>query len=457
MYPRHLHPIVRDMLGEFRIVYLTGPRQSGKTTLARAVASELDMRYFTLDDPTTQAAAAHDPHGFVRSLRGGPVVLDEFQQVPDLVPAIKEASDRIATAPTPAAISLRPRKGLFLLTGSADIFRSARTQEALPGHMARLELLPLSVAELHDGRRNLIDHLLAGDFHSADPCQSPTRERIASRILLGGYPEVQRMSARARTVWFRSYTEGRFFKDFGTLYTARGDYHSRLRALAPYLAGRSGNLLRYASLANDLELNDKLAKSYVEILELMFLVRRVPSYRRNLARRMAVRMPKLHFVDTGLAAHLLGLRDEARLLTSRHYGPLLETLLFTELVKHAEWADAEVGLYHFRDKRKREVDIVLERPDGRIVGVEVKASATVRREDFNGLAALAEVAGTAFEHGVLIYTGEHALPFHRGPSRMHAVPLGDLMAALEPKILREPPKAAKGRLSPCRVYSITQS
>ena len=160
----------------------------------------------------------------------------------------------------------------------------------------------------------------------------------------------------------------------------------------------------------------------------MFLVRRVPSYRKNLARRMAVRMPKLHFVDAGLAAHLLGLRDEARLLTSRHYSPLLETLLFMELVKHAEWADAEVGLYHFRDKRKREVDIVLERPDGRIVGVEVKASATVRREDFNGLAALAEVAGAAFEHGVLIYTGLHPLPFHRGPSRMHAVPLGNLMA-----------------------------
>ena len=114
----------------------------------------------------------------------------------------------------------------------------------------------------------------------------------------------------------------------------------------------------------------------------MFLIRRVPSYRKNLARRMAVRMPKLHFVDTGLASHLLDLRTEDRLLTSPHYGALLETLLFIECAKHAEWAEEEVGLYHFRDKRKREVDIVLERPDGRIVGVEVKASATVRRQDF---------------------------------------------------------------------------
>ena len=240
--------------------------------------------------------------------------------------------------------------------------------------------------------------------------------------MLGGYPEVQRMGRRARSIWFRSYTEGRFFKDFESLYTARGDYHSRLRALAPYLAGRSGKLLKYASLANDLELNDKLAKSYVEILELMFLIRRVPSYRKNLARRMAVRMPKLHFVDTGLASHLLGLRNEARILLSPHYGALLETLVFMECAKHAEWADEEVGLYHFRDKQKREVDIVLERPDGRIVGVDVKASATARREDFNGLAALAELAGAAFKHGILFYTGSEVLPFHRGPVRMYALP-----------------------------------
>lgn len=441
MYPRYLQPLVRDMLGEFRIVYVTGPRQSGKTTLVQGVAADLDMRYLTLDDPAVREAAAADPHGFVRSLGNQAVVLDEFQQVPGLVSAIKEASDlRAGTLPRgPAGSGPEPggpagsgpapdgpRKGLFLLTGSADLFRSARAQEALPGHMARLELLPLSLAEIHGTRRNLIDYLLAGDFADRSwslPAVPPTREQIASRILLGGYPEVQGMSPRARRIWFRSYTEGRFFKDFETLHAARGDYHSRIRALAPFLAGLSGNLLRYASLANALELNDKLAKSYVEVLELMFLIRRVPSYRKSLARRMAVRMPKLHFVDTGLACHLLGLRSEDRLLTSPHYGALLETLVFTELAKHAEWADEEVGLYHFRDKRKREVDIVMERPDGQIVGMEVKASATVRREDFNGLAALAELAGARFEHGVLFYTGVHVLPFHRGAVRFHAMPL----------------------------------
>lgn len=456
MHARHLQPLVREMLGEFRIVYLTGSRQSGKTTLARSVAAELGMRYLTLDDPAIQSAAAQDPHGFVRSLEGRPVVLDEFQRAPDLVPAIKEVSDRLASAPATANEPGRPPKGLFLLTGSADIFRSARTQEALPGHMTRLELQPLSIAELRDSRRNLIDHLLSGDFRPADTPTPPTRGQIAGRLLLGGYPEVQDMGPRARTVWFRSYTEGRFLKDFETLHAARGDYHSKLRALAPSLAVRTGNLLRYAALANDLELNDKLVKSYVEILELMFLIRRVPSYRRKAARRMAVRMPKLHFVDTGLASHLLGLRTEGRILASPHYGALLETLVFMECAKHAEWADEEVGLHHFRDRRKREVDIVLEQPDGRIVGVEVKASATVRRTDFNGLATLAEFAGAAFKRGVLIYTGNRTLPFHRGPVRLHAVPFGHLTASPTPSLppVRERPHV--GRCTPAAHPSSNQ-
>ena len=151
MYPRHLHPLVRDMLGEFRIVYVTGPRQSGKTTLARRVAAELGMRYLTLDDPSIQAAAASDPFGFVRSLGSQPVVLDEFQHVPELGPALKEASDRHASELPPRQVTGIPRKGLFLLTGFANIFRSARVQDALPGHMARLELLPLSVTEFRAG------------------------------------------------------------------------------------------------------------------------------------------------------------------------------------------------------------------------------------------------------------------------------------------------------------------
>ena len=419
MYARHLQPILRELLGEFRIVYLAGPRQAGKTTLAWLASRELGLEYATLDDQATLAAVESDPHGFVRSLGSKRVVLDEFQYAPALIPAIKEASDRLAPH----------ERGKFLLTGSADIFRSARTQEALPGHMARVELLPLSVAELSGAQRNIVDHLLAGDFANA-PAAPTTREALAGLVLRGGYPEVQDKSPRGKQAWFRSYMEGRLYKDFETLHAARGDYFSKLRALAPWLAGISGNLLKYANIANDLQLDDRLSKRYVEMLDLMYIIRRVPAWTRGKGKRVATRMPKLHYVDTGLACHLLGLRRERQLLASPHYGGLLESLVFTECAKHAAWAEEAVTLWHYRDNRKREVDIVLERADSRVVGVEVKASATVRREDFKGLAALADFAGSAFERGVLFYGGPEALPFHRNGDRFHALPLGMLAAAV---------------------------
>ena len=427
MYHRHLQPTIRGMLREFRIVYLSGPRQAGKTTLARLIAREGGMEYLTLDDQATLAAAQSDPHGFIRSLGRRSAVLDELQYAPALVPAIKEASD-----------GLEPQeKGKFLLTGSADIFHSARTQEALPGHMARLELMPLSVTELHGQPLNVIDHLAAGDFTQA-PAAAASREGLANLVLRGGYPEVQSKSRRGRQAWFRSYVEGRLLKDFATLHAARGDYFSKLRALTPWLAGVSGNLLKYSNIANDLELDDRLSKRYVELLELMHIVRRAPAWTKGRAKRLATRMPKLHYVDTGLACHLLGLRNERQLLASAHYGGLLESLIHMECCKHAAWAEEEVSLWHFRDNRKREVDIVLERGDGRIIGVEVKASATLRPGDFRGLATLAEAAGDAFQGGALFYGGEKALPFSFGGRRFHALPLGMLLppgctaAATEP-------------------------
>ena len=156
MYPRKLQLLVEELLTEFRVLYLTGPRQAGKTTLARSVAEHLDMGYVTLDDQATLASVKSDPHGVIRSLGSKRVVLDEFQYAPNLIPAIKEASDRLEPGV----------KGKFLLIGSADIFRSARTQEALPGHMARLELFPLSLSEIADQPLNIIDYLLQGDFQS---------------------------------------------------------------------------------------------------------------------------------------------------------------------------------------------------------------------------------------------------------------------------------------------------
>ena len=415
MYPRLLTPVVTELLAEFRILYIAGPRQAGKTTLAQTVANKLAMTYITLDNPVTRAAAETDPQGFIQSFGKLPVVLDEFQYAPGLIPAIKEVSDQLAPH----------EKGKFLLTGSADIFRSAKTQEALPGHIARLELLPLSLSEMAQPPHNIIDYILAGNFQqqaTAIPLQ--TRQQLAARILRGGYPEPQSKSPRATRMWFQSYTEGRLFKDFESLYAARGDYHSKLQAMMPYLAGLSGNLLKYASIANHLELNDKLVKSYIEILDLMFIVKRLPAYRKNRAKRLVVGMPKMHYVDTGLACHLLGLHSEAQLANSQFFGGLLENLIYIECYKQASWASEAVSLYHFRDKQQHEVDIVLERDNGQIIGIEVKAAATIKPADFNGLAKLAAYASPRFESGIVIYSGEQILPFSVEGRRFYALPLG---------------------------------
>jgi uncharacterized protein len=416
VYPRQMITLMREMLEQFRILYLTGPRQAGKTTLVHALACELDMVYLTLDQQAVLESATQDPHGLIQSLEGQQVALDEFQYAPQLIPAIKAASDALPSGAT----------GKFLLTGSADIFRSAKAQEALPGHMARLELYPLSVSEITGQERNLIDYLIAGDFH-AQTITLLKREQLAQWILTGGYPEVQGKSPRARQLWFKSYMEGRLFKDFETLYAARGDYHSRLQALAPYLAGLCGNLVKYANISNDLSLDDKLVKNYIEILELMFIVRRVPAWLKNRAKRQATGMPKLHFIDTGLACHLLGLRTPEQLLASQFYGGLLETLLYMECCKHAGWAQDDTMLYHFRDKKQNEVDLVLEQSNGEIIGIEIKASVSVTTRDFKGLNILADYAGQKFRHGVLFYTGKDVLPFKQGEHRFYALPLGLLM------------------------------
>ncbi|MBI5594024.1 MAG: ATP-binding protein, partial [Deltaproteobacteria bacterium] len=287
LYKRHIKDRIIELLHDFRIVYLTGPRQAGKSTLARDIAKELGMGYYTFDDAALLASARSDPRGLLASLRK-PLVLDEFQMAPSLIGAIKMISD-----------SADGQKGLFLLTGSSDIFRSAQTQEALPGHLARVELYPLSHAERHDHCCNQIDRLLGDAFDDA-LSQPLDRITLGQLLMEGGYPEAISKSLRSRSAWFASYTEGRLLKDFETMHQVKGDYHGKLSALIRTLAGMTGNLIKYANIANDLSQDDKTVKRYMEILELMFIIQRLNPYVRSSAKRAVVGMPKLHFVDTGL-------------------------------------------------------------------------------------------------------------------------------------------------------------
>lgn len=413
-FKRHIKARLIDLLTDFRIVYLTGPRQAGKSTLVREIAKEQGMGYYTLDDAALAASAESDPQGLLASLPK-PLVLDEFQMAPSLIGAIKMASD-----------TANGQKGIFLLTGSSDIFRSAQVQESLPGHMARVELYPLSQVERHERHLNIIDWLLGGTFEHTT-LKPLDRKELGDLLMEGGYPEAIAKSPRSRGIWFASYIEGRLLKDFETMHHAKGDYHTKLSALIRNLAGMTGNLIKYANIANDLSQDDKTVKRYMEILELMFIIRRLHPYVRNSAKRSVVGMPKLHFVDTGLACHLLGLKKSDTLHTSQFFGGLVENFVFCELLKHATWAEEDVNFYHFRDTARQEVDLVIERSDGKVVGVEVKASMTVKAEDFSGLSIFADYAGDKFLHGVLFYSGDKVLPFRINDTLFHALPISSLM------------------------------
>lgn len=416
MFERKLTSIVIELLKEFRIVYLTGPRQAGKTTLTKSISPDYGLEYISFDNQNILQSAQSDPIGFIDSFKNKKLILDEFQYIPELVPAIKQASDNLPIN----------EKGKFLLTGSADIFRAGKTQEALPGHMARLELYPLSLSERFNSQNNIID-LLCNQNFNINLLENLNQQQLADLILQGGYPEVQDKSLRGKQIWYDSYLEGRLFKDFETLYAARGDYRSKLKSLVPYLAGLAGNLIKYSNISNDLGQEDKLIKAYIEILELMFIIKIVPAYLKNKAKRQAITMPKLEMIDTGLACSLLGIKNEDQLINSSHFGGLLENLIFMELLKQNSWSNEQVELFHFRDKYKNEVDIVLERGNNQIIGIEVKASATIRQQDFKGLNKLAEFNPEKFQYGIVFYSGKEVLPFSKNNIQLYALPIGILL------------------------------
>lgn len=414
MIERHIKERIVSLLTEFRIVYLTGPRQAGKSTLARTIAGEMGMDYHTLDDAALKASAESDPQGLLSSLKK-PLVLDEIQLVPGLIRAIKMISD-----------AADGQKGLFLLTGSSDIFRSAHVQESLPGHMARMELYPFSMGEQLGKKENAVDRLMCPSFEPS-AFKSMNRLEMGDILIKGGYPEAVSKSQRSRSIWFSSYVEGRLLKDFETLHFAKGDYHSKLSALVRYLAGLTGNLIKYANIANDLKQDDKTVKTYMDILERMFIIRRINPYTLNSAKRPVMGMPKNVFIDTGLACQLLGLKNPETLHTSQFFGGLVENAVFTELLKHATWAEEDVQFFHFRDRTGHEVDLVMELPGGNVIGMEVKASMTVKPDDFKGLSVFSTYAKDRFLHGVLFYSGDNVLPFNIDGTTFHALPLSFLL------------------------------
>jgi uncharacterized protein len=404
-HPRNIRPIVLEALHENRVVCVVGARQVGKSTLVRDIATtDHPAVVRTLDDHATRGAANEDPTGFIRSLPR-PAVIDEVQRAPDVLLAIKQLVDE-----EPA------QRGQFLLTGSADVMTLPTVADALPGRVAYVTLWPLSQGELAGRREGFLSALFDGaPFPLAD---APIgRQTYAERIAAGGFPEAHGRSPRGRTFFFDSYVSSLLARDLDEIADVRD--HEAVGRLLRLLATRSGGLVDHAGLARDLGISDKTVKSYTATLERLFLVRRLDPWSANRGQR-EIRTPKVHVTDTGLLAYLL--RANARSIGDQGElaGRFFETFVVCEVLRQASWASALMHAYHYRDKAQREVDLVLERQDGAVCGIEVKAAATATARDFRGLRYLRDRLGDRFRCGVVLYAGGSALPFG---DRLWALPL----------------------------------
>ncbi|WP_306598058.1 ATP-binding protein [Geothrix sp. 21YS21S-2] len=412
MFDRTLSPRVAEALLDTPVVLLLGARQVGKSTLAKALlAHQAQGRYLTLDDPAVRRAAEVDPVGFVAQQRGL-TVLDEIQLAPQLFRTIK------------AEVDAERKPGRFLLTGSANVLVLPQVSESLAGRMEVITLDGLSQYEVAGSGGNLVDRLFS-DRPLEPQNLDLDREALIGAILAGGFPEArEREPGRRRSQWFESYVQTLLQRDIRDLSRIEG--LTQLPRILELLSVRSASLLNMAELSRSLGIPLNTLKRYLALLEAVFLLATVPAWSSNLGKRL-VKAPKLMLRDTGLLAHMMG-ADAGRLARDPDLlGGPLETFVAGELRKLLGWAECRARLFHYRTLPGAEVDLLLEHADGRVLGVEVKASGALQAKDFRGLKGLAGSLGEAFHGGIVLYTGREVLPF--GP-KLHAVPVSALWQGL---------------------------
>ena len=395
-FPRFAASQVETALQDSPVVLVSGPRQSGKTTLVRGFAGET-MRYLTLDDDVLLAAARQDPVGFIRGLDRA--IIDEAQRAPELMRALKRTVDEDR------------RAGRFILTGSADLMALPRIADSLAGRMALVTLLPLSPAEVIGMRPDFLMRAFQGQ-HPSQPKEAVVAAELMQLVLGGGFPEMlRRDDPSRRRAWARDYLSAVIQRDVRDI--AQIDKLDEMSRLARALAELSGQMLNFQQLGTKVGLSGHTVQKYTDVLERLFLLRRLEPWHRNSLKRL-LKTPKLVFLDSGLLASMRGLTMERLAKERTAYGALLETFVAAELMKQAAWDDEPIRIGHMRDKDSVEVDLVAENDFGDVVGIEVKAAASVKSSDFKGLRKLATMTGDAFKLGVVLYDGDVVAPFGDG-------------------------------------------
>lgn len=393
---RYAERQLRELAGGLRVVIVNGPRQSGKTTLLRMYQQHEGATYVTLDDAFQLAQARIDPVTFAAQ-GPAPLIIDEVQRGgDDLIRAIKMVVDQ------------RQDRGQFILSGSAKFLTVPTLSESLAGRAGFVDLWPLSLAERTSAPADFADRLFTNPVGLLDARHSPwTRDSYLTLITEGGFPEALGIrSAAVRRSWFSGYLSTVIVRDIGDFASVR-NADAIPQALA-LVAARSGSTLVVADIARGMAVSQGAARNYLTYMETVFLTVTVPAWSTNLTAKI-IKTPKVFVADSGLASHLLRATPDA-LRAPGHpaLGGLLETFVLSELSKLRITSKEDYAIYHLRDRSGPEVDFVIEGPDGKIAGLEVKASASPSSSDAKHLRWLKDKLGDRMIAGVVLHLGSAA-------------------------------------------------
>jgi predicted AAA+ superfamily ATPase len=399
----------KNALTKRRVVVLTGARQSGKSTLLKQILTKDDV-LLSLDNNNLLKSALEDPKGFVKNSSKSTVFIDEVQKAPALIPEIKMVVDK------------NNRCGQYMITGSANIQTLPIITDSLAGRNKRVRLRPLTVGEILNRKPLFLERAFNMNFKRKIP--GFDKEHIFNFAFCGGYPEVIRLkNQKDRSEWYRDYIDDLINRDLKEIENIRRQ--DILKELILILAGWSGKYMDAAKIGSSLAISKPTLESYINALESLYIFERVNPWVRTDYDRIG-KSPKLFAADTGIITSVLGWNKKEIMRDSDRSGKLMETFIFQELAAQVD-LDSDYSLYQYRDHKQHEVDFLIERTDGAIIGIEVKSGHSVSKSDFAPQVWFKEkiIKNKVPYTGIILYSGEDTLSFNDG---MYVVPIAALWA-----------------------------